>query len=307
MITLFSCPKAFKNQFDTIQRNAIESWLSLGKNVDIVLVGQEEGMEEVCKEYKIKHIRNIERNEYGTPLVKSIVTQAENNSENELMCYVNADIVILKDFIEAINVLEKKKHNDKYLLTGRRWDLLIEDRIKYNESSWEADLKDRLRKNGRLDAPTGLDYFVYKKGMWASMPRFALGRNFWDQWFIHEARINKIVVVDGTPSITIIHQHHDYSHLPNSGYWLSKGPETKNNFKLSGGVFKLYNIFDATETLENNLLVKNNVSVKCKAILIRIKLFVVYTITYTLYPYSLPLIQTYKVIRYVIRKIAKLF
>jgi len=53
-ITLFSAPKPFTNpQIATIQRNAICSWLELGKEVQVILVGEEDGLANIASEYGI--------------------------------------------------------------------------------------------------------------------------------------------------------------------------------------------------------------------------------------------------------------
>ena len=46
LITLFSAPKPFINShISTIQMNAIQSWMALGDDVKVVLIGDEEGIE----------------------------------------------------------------------------------------------------------------------------------------------------------------------------------------------------------------------------------------------------------------------
>ncbi len=46
LITLFTAPKPFINpHISTIQMNAIRSWMALGDEVKVVLIGDEEGIE----------------------------------------------------------------------------------------------------------------------------------------------------------------------------------------------------------------------------------------------------------------------
>ena len=47
LITAFTAPKPFTNpHIATIQRNAIQSWIHLGSEVEVLLMGDEEGMAE---------------------------------------------------------------------------------------------------------------------------------------------------------------------------------------------------------------------------------------------------------------------
>ena len=44
LITLFTAPKPFTNpHIALIQRNALRSWQALGTEVEVLLIGQEEG------------------------------------------------------------------------------------------------------------------------------------------------------------------------------------------------------------------------------------------------------------------------
>ena len=50
MLTIFSTPKPFLGHIEVIQRNAIESWKRLEANVEIILIGDDPGTAEVCRE-----------------------------------------------------------------------------------------------------------------------------------------------------------------------------------------------------------------------------------------------------------------
>ena len=102
LITIFSSPKPFSDpHIATIQRNAIQSWLHLGDVVNVLLIGEEPGIEQVVDEYSLDHIPAVDRNQSGTPLVSSIFNLARDRSKSPFMAYVNADILLLPDFIET--------------------------------------------------------------------------------------------------------------------------------------------------------------------------------------------------------------
>jgi hypothetical protein len=76
----------------------------------------------------------------------------------------------------------------------------------------------------------------------------------WDNWMIYQARRRGWTVVDATPSAMIIHQNHDYSHLP-SGLPHYRQPETAVNIRLAGGRRRALRLEDVTHTLVNGALV----------------------------------------------------
>src|ERR1043166_2524075 len=101
LITLFSAPKPFINpHIAMIQRNAIKSWTLLPE-VEVILLGGETGLAEAATELGVKHIANVARNESGTPLISSMLQLARENSQSDLLCIINADILLMPDFVEA--------------------------------------------------------------------------------------------------------------------------------------------------------------------------------------------------------------
>ena len=101
-LTIFTAPKPFTDpHIAVIQRNAIQSWMHLGQGVEVILVGDETGMAEVAGEYGLTHLPDVEANEWGTPLVSSIFGLARQASESHLLAYVNADILLMPDFLDV--------------------------------------------------------------------------------------------------------------------------------------------------------------------------------------------------------------
>jgi hypothetical protein len=60
---------------------------------------------------------------------------------------------------------------------------------------------------------------------------------------IYHARRKAWKVLDATADITIIHQNHDYSHLPD-GKIHYRLPESEENVALGGGVHHMDNLID---------------------------------------------------------------
>jgi hypothetical protein len=245
-LTIFSAPKPFTNpHINIIQRNAIQSWTLLGPQVQVLLVGSEDGLAEVAAEFNVPLLQEVERNESGTPLVSSIFQLARQASQSPLLAYVNADVLLLPDFVQA--ALQVAGQLQRFLIIGQRWDLDVRTRLDFSDG-WQQRLLQELQQRGRLHLPAGSDYFIFPRALFAEMPKFAIGRAGWDNWMIYHARCQRWPVVDGTPSINVIHQDHDYSHLP-GGRPHYEMPESRVNEALAGGSANLYMVLDSDHQL----------------------------------------------------------
>jgi hypothetical protein len=232
MITLFAIPKPFEGDAAVIQRNALESWRKLGSEVDVVLVGDEEGVADAAAETGARHVGGVETTECGTPLVSSAFALAREAAETRVLAYVNADILLLRDFVAAIHRIRF----DRFLCLGRRWNVEVRGPIDF-DGPYEERLRALLAERGRLALPDAIDYFVFDRDSpLTDLPRFAVGRPGWDNWMIYRARALRIPVVDATRSITAIHQPHGYEHVPEGSGTLWYGPEAEENFELIRGL-----------------------------------------------------------------------
>ena len=245
-ITLFSAPKPFTDpHIAIIQRNAIQSW-TLFPEVEVILLGEEVGLTEAARDLGVKHIPNVARNESGTPLISSMFQLARKNSSSELLCIINADMILMSDFLEAAR--RSRLQRDKFVLLSRRWDMDITQPLEFTEG-WQNRLSSRVHRQGQLHRPAGSDFFLFPKSCYHDVPDFTIGRAGWDNWMIYKARKEKWTVIDCTPSVMIVHQNHDYSHLP-GGKPHYEHPDTNENIRLAGGEANIrYTILDATHQL----------------------------------------------------------
>ena len=108
---------------------------------------------------------------------------------------------------------------------------------------WPDRLQTELSARGRLHTRGGSDYFIFPRTCFLKIPGFAIGRAGWDNWMIYEARRQGWPCVDATETIRIIHQDHDYSHLPN-GQAHYRLPETIENVRLAGGRRTIFTLVD---------------------------------------------------------------
>lgn len=176
-------------------------------------MGDDEGTADVAREFGLRHVPDVARNEYGTPLVNSVFECAQAAASHRLLCYVNADIILLGDFLTAIQHIQFRR----FLMVGQRWDVDLNRALDFTWLDWETDLRRRVAEQAVLHPTTGIDYFVFMSGLWGDILPFAIGRTAWDNWLIYRARARGAAVIDATQVVTAIHQNHDYTHVPGGG------------------------------------------------------------------------------------------
>jgi hypothetical protein len=76
-LTIFAIPKAFRGHIAVIQRNAIASWTRMNPRPEVILFGTDEGTAEVAAEFGVRHVPTVQRNQWGTPLVSDLFSQAQ--------------------------------------------------------------------------------------------------------------------------------------------------------------------------------------------------------------------------------------
>lgn len=233
-----------------IQRNAILSWQHLGDEVNVFMIGDEPGMAEFAAESGVQHLTQVECNPLGTPLVSSIFAMARQMSTSPILAYVNADILLTPQFVEAARQVFCQVK--QFLIVGQRYDLNQQVPIDFSPG-WDLYLLSDLQRRGRLHPPAGSDYFVFPRPCFTDLPKFAIGRAGWDNWMLFHARMQHFPVVDATASIIVIHQDHDYSHLPN-GQPHYRLPETSENIRLAGGPRTIFTLADADFHIRNGQL-----------------------------------------------------
>jgi len=228
-----------------IQRNAVKSWTLL-PDVEVILLGNEAGLAEAAQELGVEHIPEVELNANGTPLISSMFQLARENSHSDLLCIINADMLLMPDFLEAAR--SSRLQRDSFVLLSQRWDLDVTRPLEFTEG-WQNRLSSTVHWRGSLHRPAGSDFFLFPRSCYIDLPDFTIGRAGWDNWMIYKARREKWTVIDCTPSVMIIHQNHDYSHLP-GGKPHYEHPDTNENIRLAGGEANIrYTILDATHQL----------------------------------------------------------
>lgn len=286
MLTLFSTPKPFHNHIKIIQTNAIRSWSYLNPQPEIILIGNEEGIEDISKELKLRHIPEVERNEYGTPLLNSVFDIGQANATYPVVGYVNADIILMNEFIEAVKMVQDMKIFP-FVISGHRFNLNINEYIKFN-NNWEEELKNKVRKNSSISPSDAIDYFIFPKGFYRNLLPFAIGRKRWDNWLIYYAVSNNAYLFDTTYVNKVIHQNHNYANI---GKINSEIIYNEQLFGRKGKKFRfcVYTLMDSSYVLTKNGIKKASIFRKLDAKIDRLLAYTVLTLK-PFMPFSYPII-----------------
>ena len=243
MLTIFTTAKPFKSHAGVIQRNALKSWTLLRPACQILLIGNDEGSAEVAAELGITHLADVEKTDYGVPRIDSLFRLAEQHAESAWLCYLNADIILMQDFIDAVQHVAHQK--SRFLAVGRRWNFDIDKLLSFSPG-WDSNLRHQVEEHGELFSCDAMDYFVFPKGLYRKIPPMGVGREGWDNWMIYHARKSLAAVVDLTPSVFVVHQNHDYGKFKNVMERFTS-PETLRNQQYVGVGF--FDLRDATYEL----------------------------------------------------------
>ena len=127
------------------------------------------------------------------PLVPfaKMVQQVERKTDSEVLMYANGDLL----FEEGISVvIGRIDIYGDFLLTGQRIDILADG-------------------SKRLHRPSGMDYFVFRRGMFHDLPKVLMGRAHCDSALVAYCLRKNIPVVDASFALRVEHQFHDYNHV----------------------------------------------------------------------------------------------
>jgi hypothetical protein len=212
-----------------------------------MLIGNEPGIGEVAHEFGVLHVPQVDRDDKGVPTVKSVMAVGHTFSTSPLLCYANADMILMSDMVRAVRQVAAQEKD--FLMVGQRWDLDLPEPLDFS-GDWEARLRAELARRGEFYTPWGIDYFVFPRHLYNEVPNFTIGRPAWDNWMVFHASTSWGAAIDATRSVTVVHQVHDYSHLP--GNKPPYGSEVaKRNLVLAGGRKCVYNVLDTDKELIN--------------------------------------------------------
>ena len=196
-------------------------------------------------------MRKVQCNEHGTPFISDLFLSAQSTAITPFVCYVNADIILMKDFVQGASAIAS--YMSDFVLVSQRWDIDVDYSLSFRSGGWEQELRELVGQRGTRHGPFGIDWFVFPKGLFSRIPPFLVGRPGWDNWMLYDAVKRHIPIVDASQFVTIVHQNHGYP--PNVavrelGKLRRIGPEAKYNRGLVGAEAGFFGICDANWRLD---------------------------------------------------------
>jgi hypothetical protein len=239
LLTLLSTPKRFDGHFGVIQTNAITSWAHLDPRPEIILFGTDEGTAELCEELGLRHVPDVATNEKGTPLLSDMFRQGQALARNPVVCWSNADVIYTDRLVQAAQVVAD--HPKPALLVGQRNDIDLDVLVDFDQPGWQDRLVTQARAEDERKSVVWIDYFMFRPGLFADLPDFAIGRPGYDNWLLWRARTDGADLIDATEHVWAIHQRHDYSHAGGKAkVW--QGDEAARNDAMIGDWRRKYSI-----------------------------------------------------------------
>jgi hypothetical protein len=171
------------------------------------------------------------------PLVpfREMVEKVERETDADILMYANGDVLF-----EVGNVLTQRRRDSEYteilsrekgfLLTGQRVDILADG-------------------TKRLHRPSGMDYFVFRRGMFRHLPRVLMGRAYCDCALVAYCLRMGIPVIDASFALRVEHQFHDYGHVKGGRTAVWQGEDAKANKRDNDLQDFGPHVLDATHTL----------------------------------------------------------
>jgi len=248
MLTFVATPKSPSGPFATIERNAVMSWARLDPEGEILLFGDDPGVADLAREVGARHLPEVATTDAGVPLLSDVLARARRLASNDLLAYVNADIVLTGRLLAAVRRVAAWRR--RFLVTGRRTRLELGP-LDF-DGPWEDSLHERAASEGQRQP--GTDYFVFPRKLWGEVPPFAIGREFWSCWLLSAARCRRAVVVDASQVVLAVHPPHPTGDEP----W--RLPEWRRNEELLGGLSNAYLSPEAT-----HLLSEREIRTRCRS------------------------------------------
>jgi len=226
MITFLTSPKPFKGTVGHNQAEAIASWQAIDPETEVIVYGDVPGAQSICQRLGASHVPAIASSPSGVPYFNAIVDHASEHGRHDTQIYLNCDIILSSAIASAIGRIEFPS----YLLIGQRIDL-AENTYVDPQAPHFLDQLATLAETGAatLHSPGAMDYFAFRKGMWAGLKPLVIGRTGYDAGLVAHCLLNRIPVIDATLAVPALHLYHDYAHVQGGHGEISFGVEARQN------------------------------------------------------------------------------
>jgi len=209
MLTIISTCAPFSRSNATAMKqiNALKSWALLKPRPEVVILGNEDGVDRIARSFGYKNVIGVDRNgQSGMPYTYSIFRLGIYNASNPYVAYVNADIILTQSFVDGL--MSVKEQLDEFVMSGQRWKWVKEH---HRYLDFKEGWKDKvLSECPKLSPPVCMDYFVFPKSVYKGVefPPLIHALGGFDPFLTGSALERGVPVVDCTEDVDVIHHDH---------------------------------------------------------------------------------------------------
>jgi len=207
-LTFFTTVKHFtRGQVSINQSNAFNSWQQMLPRPKVLVFCEREDVTSVVELGGIP-ILDYPHTVLGMPYVDGMFELVQQHSAHDMIVFVNADMILPTNFPWVLRAVESR-FMQNFLVVGQRWDVDMAYHLNFGDSAWEQSLREYVAVSGKLHAPTGKDYFAFKRPLSIDVGNFAVARWVFDNWILRTAIETGMDVVDATEVVFAVHGNHD--------------------------------------------------------------------------------------------------
>ena len=222
-LVIFTSFKPFVGDAAILQGRSLANWRLILPMAQIVNF---ETKSAIVEDYPAT-INTVQLDEQGrVPSFGAMVKSLIDHTDADLFLYVNGDILFDKTILTALRSVPPYD----FLLTGQRIDR--------NEQGERC-----------LHRPSGMDYFLFRRGMFANLPSVTMGRAYCDSALVADCLRRSIPVIDASFAVRVEHQYHYYGHIEGGRESVWNGADARQNLKDNGLRPFAPHCIDATQTL----------------------------------------------------------
>ena len=220
-ITFITTLKPYTDLYTPIQVNAINSWLNLDMDKQILVYTEhkEETEKHFADHLDIIKVITPKRITKSNAVYVSDVFYApyDYTEKDDILCYINSDMIMLDDFVKSVDtVLHKNDYrSNPYYISGRRWEWKDSNEYKkfHDFSDKENFLKyveSTVKKSGYMGLVFSADYFIHPRSLFeGKIPEdMILGRCVWGSWIARAAKRLQANTFDIFKTCFSIHPFH---------------------------------------------------------------------------------------------------
>lgn len=237
---LFTSPKPFTDETAPVQLSAIRSWKTALPTAQIIIFGNEPGLEDLCMNESVEYGGAVEVDHQGIKNIGSVFRAATSLRQEEDLIFVNSDILLDSSALTAWEILISIR--GPFLGTARRRCLppWVGPALGERELAQFLESHKHLARWGPASA---LDIFYFRGFRFETMPSFRIGQAAWDNWMIFEARRRGIPAIDLSRTLRPFHFDHNYRYSKGNPDPGRRHQERDNqNLDLLGGEAKRFHM-----------------------------------------------------------------